>query len=485
MVLQRIPAAPPRALLLLLVATAIFGAAWTLIVPPWQAPDEHAHFAYAQTLAESGKLPEGGRRSFSTEQTTAASAVNSDQLAQNLFARPEWSEPAYERWRAQQAILADSARADGGGSNPAGTNPPLYYAFESIPYLAAADADLFGRLYLMRLWSVLLLLVAVAATWLLVGEVFGARRDLQLAGASVVALQPMATFISASVSPDSLLIAAFALSAWLGARVIRRGLSFGTGAALCAAVAIGILAKATGYALVPATILAIFIGARRSGLANRPRELMRAAPASLALLVPVGAWLAYAFLSDRPAVNQIGGGASSGMDQPGFLSYLWQFYLPHLPWQQPLPPSYPPLPMIDLWIEGAWGKFGWLEIVWPGPLYVVAAAVTAALLAAGAVAVVQSGVRRHLPMLIFLLLIAVALVGGVHLAEYRILEHQGIVFNQGRYLLPLLPLLGLAGAAALSLATGRRRQPLAGALLGFLLSLQFVSLAIVGARFYA
>lgn len=483
---RRIVAAPPRPLTLLLVATAIVGGCWALIVPPFQAPDEQSHFGYAQTLAERGKLPdtEPGRR-FSTEQAEAADAAGTDQLAANLYARPEWSRAEHERWR---RVEARYARDDGGGAspegaNPARSNPPLYYAYEGIPYLAASGGDLFDRLYLMRLWSVLLLLVAVAATWALVGELVGRRRSLQLTGAAIVGMQPMATFVSASVNPDALLIAAFAVALWAGVRVIGHGLTPLSGVALCAVAAVAILTKATGYALLPAVGLALLLGARRAGVGARSRELAGATPPLLALAVPVGAWLAYARLSDRPAVNQVATGGA-GADTPGLFSYLWQFYLPHVPGQQPLPSAFPPLPAIDFWLEGGWGRFGWLEVTLPGPVYVVAGLVTVAALVGAVVALVRSGVRRHLPTAVFLGLVSLTLLAGLHATEYRMLG-QSTSFNQGRYLLPLLPVLGVAAAATLSLLGERGRQVAAGSLVALLLVLQTLSLAVVGARFHA
>lgn len=486
MKLRRGPAAPPRPLSLLLAAAAIAVACWALVVPPFQAPDEQSHFGYVQTLVERGKLPDTapGRR-FSTEQDRAADAVGSDQLAANLYARPEWSRAEHERWR---RIDERYPRDDGGGAgpegaNPALSNPPLYYAYDSLAYVVASAGDLFDRLYAMRLWSALLLLVAAAATWALVGELVGRRPLLQLAGAAVVALQPMATFVSASVNPDALLIAAFAVTLWLGVRVIRRGLTPASGLALCGAAAIAVLTKATGYALLPGVLLALVAGARRSGVRLAPGDARSWALPLLALAAPIGAWLGYASFSDRPAVNQVAS-AGAGADTPGLVSYLWQFYLPHVPGQQPLPPGFPPLPAIDFWIEGAWGKFGWLEVELPGLVYGAAALVTAALLAGAVAVVARSGPRRHLATVAFLGLVSLSLLGGLHLTEYRMLG-QGSSFNQGRYLLPLLPVLGLAAAATLSLLHGRARAVSAGALVGLLLALQVLSLAIVGARFHA
>ncbi|MGG7379194.1 hypothetical protein ACQ7B2_10720, partial [Escherichia coli] len=71
---------------------------------------------------------------------------------------------------------------------------------------AASAGDFFDRLYAMRMWSALLLAAAVVATWLLVGELTGGDRLAQLIASGVVGLQPMASFISASINPDAGLI---------------------------------------------------------------------------------------------------------------------------------------------------------------------------------------------------------------------------------------------------------------------------------------
>ena len=47
----------PAPLAWLLGAVALAGVAWAFAVPPWQVPDEDAHFAYVQSIAELGQRP--------------------------------------------------------------------------------------------------------------------------------------------------------------------------------------------------------------------------------------------------------------------------------------------------------------------------------------------------------------------------------------------------------------------------------------------
>ena len=472
---------------------ALVGVTWAVLLPPFQAPDENSHFGYAQTLAEEFELPGDSRRPlFSTEQQVAQALSNSEQAAAVLQTKPEWSAEAYEAWRSRDADLGDDARSDGDGPNPASTNPPLYYLYESVPYVLAKGGDIFDRLYLMRIWSVLLLLVTAVGTWLLAGELFGRNRLLQLVAAGVASLQPMVTFISASVTPDALLFAMWSLAFWLCARILKRGLRLADGVALCAVVGMAIVTKATGYALLPAALVVLVVGSvrhrRAAGLAAR-RAWLPAAASLVVLLVIVGAWLGTARALDRPAVNQIATGTRPTPTLTSFSpreagSYMWQYYLPRLSFQRRFG-GLPEYPVYDIWLKGGWADFGWLEIELPGGVYVLLALLTLAILAGAAVAIVRAWSRIDRALAAAFALAVVTLFAGLHWTEFRTLIGGSGPVTQGRYVLPLIALMGVAAAAAVSVLPARRRPVAAAALLGGLVVLQVASLGIVLGRFYA
>jgi hypothetical protein len=122
----------------LLVAVGLLGLAWATLTPAWQAPDENSHYAYLQSVGERFDLPGDPDRSFfSREQAAAVAAVNSDQVAGVPETKPEWSEGAYRRWQGLEERMPDGAREDGGGPNPATSNPPLYYLYTAVAYRVA------------------------------------------------------------------------------------------------------------------------------------------------------------------------------------------------------------------------------------------------------------------------------------------------------------------------------------------------------------
>jgi hypothetical protein len=481
----------PTPLAALLMAVAIVGVSWAVLLPPWQAPDENYHFGYAQLLAERFELPGAPNEpGLSTEQFLAQDWSNSDQTAAVPETKPEWSEQAHERWRVAQGRLGDSARGDGTGPNPASTNAPLYYLYETPAYLAAKGGDIFDRLYLMRLWSVVLLLVTTCGAWLLAGELFGRERPLQLAAAGLAGLQPMVTFISSSVTPDALVLALWSLCFWLGVRILKRGLRWPEAVALLLVVGLGVITKATSYALLPAALLVLTVGAVRLGREQRRLALTLVALGLAAFVVPAGAWIATAHSLDRPAVNKVE--TAPGHPSPTLTnvnvrqlgSYLWQFYLPKLSFQKRLE-GMPDKPVYNVWLKGSWARFGWLEIGFPSPVYLLLGAFTLAVFAGAAVALARAWRRIDWAVAAFFGLAAGALLAGVHWTEYRTLVGGIGPFNQGRYLLPLIAVMGAATAAAVSALPARRRLGAVAALLGGLVVLQVFSLALVAGRFYA
>jgi hypothetical protein len=488
----------PASLALLLCAVAVIGACWALLNPAGQAPDEPPHIGYAQEIAEDFDLPdESPGMTYSPEWELSMMRSNALQTAQMLLTQPAWSRLAERRWRRADARLPAGNRADGGhadaarGPNPARANPPAYYLYSAVAY-RATGGDFFDRLYAMRLWSVLLLVLATAATWLLIGELFGPRRELQLAGAALLGLQPMAAFVSSSVNPDSLLIASFALAMWLGVRVLRRGLTLWTGVGLGAAAALAVLTKGTGYALVPGVALALAVGAHRLGSRGSAgvtkagvarAGVVRAGAGALTFAVPVGIWLAVARALDRSPVNEVPSPGAGAVHHVGLVDYLWQFYLPKPPFLGAVP-GISKLPAYDVWIKTGWGAFGWLEVRFPEPVYIVLAALTVGLLLGGLWAAFGRRPRLDAWIAAFLGLIVVGLLAGLHWIEWRQLNAQGIAFNQGRYLLPLVPVLGACAAGVLALLPARSRAPAVGALVGGMFVLQLFALGINAARFY-
>ena len=299
----------------------------------------------------------------------AAAQSNADQAAAQPGVKMEWSPLVYERWRAADAALPAGARGDGGGPNPAAANPPLYYLVEAPAYLAASGGDVFDRLLAMRIVSLLWLLVTVTAVWLLAGEVFGSGPAA--AARRGVGRGPGADdeLLSASVTPDAMMFALWSLVLWLGVRILRRGLTWPLALALCGLAGAAGCVKATSYALIPAALFVLAVGLWRLRPRRAGPALAAAAAGAAGLLLTLGVWKVVANAAERATSAQFSAATSTAgvLDVRLLLSYVWQFYLPRLPFQSDVFPGPNSLPLDAIWLQGAWGSFGWLEVDLPPP----------------------------------------------------------------------------------------------------------------------
>jgi 4-amino-4-deoxy-L-arabinose transferase-like glycosyltransferase len=480
----------PRALVALLLLATLLGVTWSLVTPAFQAPDEDAHFGYTQGLAESFELPGfADRPKYSTEQSLAGNLSNSDQTAAELWVRMEWSKAAYERWRRQDLAFGHAQKTNGGGANPASPNPPLYYLVEAGAYRLAESGDLFTRLQVTRLASVLWIPVTVLGVWLLTGELFRRDRVLQVTAAGTAAMLPMLQFASAAVSPDAMLYALWSLALWLGVRLLRHGLTAWGAAAFLGVVGLACVVKATSLALLPGAVLVVAIGVHRAaGAVPLSSRVTKVGAGLVALCATLGPWVIIARILDRPVsaqVAQVTTGAHASLSIREFLSYVWQFYLPKLPFQTKFSTGAPHLAVYDAWLKTGWAAFGWLEVRFPEWVYVVLGLITGAIAIISLLVLWRSRRTVDWASVLFLAIVAVSLLVGLHWTEYRMLDTGGGPFNVGRYLLPLAGIAGMAVALVVRTLRPVHRPAGAALVLSSLFALNLFSLALMLSRFYA
>jgi 4-amino-4-deoxy-L-arabinose transferase-like glycosyltransferase len=295
----------------------------------------------------------------------------------------------------------------------------------------------------------------------------------------------MMSFVSSSVTPDAMLFPAWTVALWLGVRILRRGITAPLVAALFATVGVAILVKAVSYALLPAALFVVLVGLIRRR-AWTPLVLARIGAASAgALALTVGAWFLIASAMSRPAAAQVSAASASGRNLREFVSYGWQFYFPRLPFMTDFPTVAHTIPVYDVWFKGAWGAFGWTEILFRNRVYLAILLVTVVVVVAAASELWRTRARSDKAIGIFLALAALALLAGLHWSEYGILSNGGGNVNQGRYLLPLVGIAGLVLALAVRRLHVKWRPLAVGGALGGLMVLQLLSLTLVAFRFYA
>jgi hypothetical protein len=442
------------------VALAIAGmallhaATWSLITPPFKAPDEPDHFAYVQYLAETGHAPcqDCERPRYSSEEKLALRRVDSS-----------------------------APRDDGGGQTTAASHSPPYYGLASVGY--ATGGSIFDRLAAMRLISALLGALTAMLAYLVVRELLPGRPLPAVVAGLVVAFQPMFAFVSGAVNNDNGVIAVLALLAYLLVRALRRGLTPLLGAGIGAALVLAPLTKLTGYAaLAPAPVALVFLARRQHGRRDLPAWLTLFGT----VVVLEVAWSLLAGSFDRTIYSTPDGGSFESQpvlktfarDPLGYLSYLANAFLPDgSEW-----------PAFETWVERGFAAFGTnLTIKFPLWVYVaiaLAMAATAAL-AIRALVTHRQAARARGAEIAVLATLALAVVAGVHLAFFGLSAEARAMGEQGRYAFTAIPAWAAVIAAA-SLGLGSKRAPaVAAVLLTAMLGLSLGSALLALSGFYA
>jgi len=413
------------------------GTAYTLLTPPWQAPDEPAHFNYvAQVAANPWRPPR--------------------------IAAGDWDAERLEALKA--ARFPAGASIDGIAYED--HQPPAYYYLAALAWRAAPGTPL-ARLRAVRLIGVGLGLVTVIATFVALWA-FVADPVLAVAGAGFVAFLPMQLAVTSAANNDALAnaLAASALSLAalrLADRVPDR-VAVGAGGLIAG------LAFMTKLTAAPAVVvLAVAELVRAPGRGGYRRAAVRVASLSalaFAIAMPwaarnarvYGGWDVFGLRAhDVVVVGQPR--TAAWLAEHGLAAFLQRAAV--------------------FSFESFWGVFGWMGVFLDQRIY-AALALATAVAGAGAlrwaVVVARDEARGHERRAAIVLGSSAALaVAGF--AWYNL----GYVQHQGRYVFAALPawaglfLLGLrevAGAVGQRVAGGRgRRLAGAAAMAGFALGL--------------
>lgn len=260
---------------LLFILALAHGALYAAITPPWQAPDEIAHFEYAVLL---GQL----RHPLWIEN---ASPALEQAIIQSLYEYHAWAYMGLAAPATPPARLADVPFY---GHSRTLTRFSLSYVLYAAAGLPFTGAGVIAQLYAMRAVSVILSALMVALTYQLARLVEPRAPALAWGSALFVLLLPQHAFITSAVS-DGVLAELLATVTIYGVVRVWRDGATGRWLALIALSAVGALSsKTTAIFLVPLLGLGAVWGAGRwyTAPGRTPLERRRAA---LGLLVGVGA----------------------------------------------------------------------------------------------------------------------------------------------------------------------------------------------------
>lgn len=435
--------------------------AWSLVTPSFHVPDEPQHVAYAQYVAETGKLPRPVDGAvFAQDEGAAFGGVRFNAVVGNGDGHPPWSRQ--EDRRLEGMLAGDLSRKSDGAFTTTTNNPPLYYLVQLVPYKLASGGDFWTRLLAMRLVSALMIGLATLFMFGFLRELLPGRPVAWTAGALAAGLTPLVGFVGGGVNNDAGLALAGAATLFALARTFRRGLDIRSGLLVGVCFGLGLMTKVTLAGFAPGLLLAGGILLARQWQARRREAIGGLLAAAAAIAVPVSLYLlAIETFWDRPlwsggiALSSSGGGEDVAYNFREMLSYIWLFYFPRIPGQTYDPGTYG---LWDTWFTGWVGRFGWLDYDFPGWVYTVAGWIWIAMLVllVWTLASHRHALRRHATELVTYVVIVLGTLVVINVQGYRYrIETGGLIFEQARYLLPLLALYAAVVALAVA-GVGRR-----------------------------
>jgi 4-amino-4-deoxy-L-arabinose transferase-like glycosyltransferase len=330
---------------------------------------------------------------------------------------------------------------------------------------------LLDRLVFMRLLSALMAAGTALAIFLFLRELFPGTPWVWSVGALAAAFQPTFGFISGGVNSDNLLFLTSSCLFLCIARAFARGLTPRLGAAIGAVGSIGMLTKFQFIGLVPAVALGLLILLRRAA-GDDSRDARRgvlvagavtAAPIAVYALLSAAVWDRGLLPGGTALATSVSTGAAEVGGARDQLSFIWQLFLPRLPW---LADQVPGFPLQTIWFNGFIGRFGWLDYGFPSWAYTTALYVCLGVLLAAGVALWRgrAALLGRLGELLTYVVAGAGLCLLIGVADYHARRDGSPPIEQARYLLPLLALYAAVVAAAGRLG-GRRWGPVVGALL--------------------
>lgn len=201
---------PNRWLILLLVAVMVKQGWFLATIPAWQVPDEPAHVAYVQALVEQHQIPIFSDQGMDVSREmlyslTALEDSNPRRLGRHY-------PPGF--LQAPQRTDRHLTDDDKPIRNLAARNSPMYYLFVALPYGLAYNESLENRLFTMRFFSSLLLLVTVWFSVRIAKNFSGSNWFGYTVGA-VVGFHPAASLLFTGVNPDAGLTVVATIAFWL------------------------------------------------------------------------------------------------------------------------------------------------------------------------------------------------------------------------------------------------------------------------------
>jgi hypothetical protein len=412
----------------------VHGALYAVLMPPWQAPDEVAHFEYAHLLAALRRPISPADDSIPLEHQIISSLY---QYHAWIFQNAPW--PASAPDRLAQTIYGYSRTLD------RFSLAYVVYALAAWPFLGQ---DVVVQLFAMRLASVLMGAVVVVLTFETARRVAPDEPALAVAAAALVLFLPQHTFITAAVNDGNLAELGASACIFFLAGLWQRGWRWPQAAACLLSAVVAIASKATGYFLVGLLLIVgplLAMRVQAAGRAGRALSWRQVLTGGL-VVGGLGLVLSPVILFAPPLAYIRNMLHANTQHLSNFVPYLLGLNAGGR-FGDALVQTF----------QSFWLTFGWMTLIFPQPVYW--ALLLLVLLALAGLVWQLRGLPAGHPQksMLELLALAAALELAV-LVTWFVTSPSGLNYSQGRYVFTaILPICVLLAAGGLALVPPRWR----------------------------
>lgn len=386
----------------------VLGVLYAILTPPWQAPDEPAHYNYIRQIADAGCCPIIAEGDYDFDYLEALKA--------NQF--PDDADVSTIEYEDHQ--------------------PPLYYLL-GTPVYAGAN----GSLTAQRIFSVVIGAGVIILAYLIVRRIFPEQPLLALASSMLVAFIPQHIAIHASVNNDSLAELTLALVILGCIRYLRLDQdNLEAVVGLGALAGLALLTKLTVY--LPA-VLAVAVAISLKTRAQKQSFswfLQRGVVAGAVALILGGLWwvrnaITYGFpdITGLAAHDEVVTGqptTASFIEAQGLIPYVSGFF--------------------RTLFNSFWGQFGWMGVPMPRRVYQIILVFLIVAIVGGIILIARRSLSidgKQRRMLFVLLAVLLATFAGLFIYNLTFAQAQGRYLYPALIPLALMVVLGLYGWSVL------------------------------------
>jgi 4-amino-4-deoxy-L-arabinose transferase-like glycosyltransferase len=236
---------------------------YSLVIHPFEVPDENAHYSSLTFLVNEGRMPK-----MTDDNNLSLEELETEKIfgiveGQNKYSyHPEFRMDYVTGLvgKHEQEIKSFNTMDNRTtySTFQAATYPPLYYWLTLPFYSLVSNTDILTRLFVSRFSSVIITIITVLVAYR-IGSLIFKSRTYGLTVALMSLFFPMTTYVGAGVSSDNLHNLLFGIATLCALKLIKDGWSRSLSLTIGIVVGLDLITKPQAYILFPIFAVAVII----------------------------------------------------------------------------------------------------------------------------------------------------------------------------------------------------------------------------------